>query len=217
MGSITCKFSHGRAGGLRLKMGVITTALGPWIQARSLPAVLIVCAGAAWDCTVTRCSQDPTVGFRRPAQRRDRQSGLGIAADRDFWRSRHVDAGITRLVDQRKIIAETLRPPPGEDFNARPLVHALIPRHGDLFQNRCDTRIQPILLKHNGDVAFCWRHGSVRHFGDVPMAESKRHLPFPSRRFEHLQLPVHLVSDETNRFRASSMECGKNKSVMTAS
>jgi hypothetical protein len=25
------------------------------------------------------------------------------------WQSRHVDAGITRLVDQRKITAETLR------------------------------------------------------------------------------------------------------------
>jgi hypothetical protein len=69
--------------------------------------------------------------------------------------------GRPKTVDQRKIIAEPLRPPQAADLNAGPLLHALIPWHGDLFQNRCDSRIQPILLKHNGDVAFCWHHGSV--------------------------------------------------------
>src|SRR6185436_17034026 len=42
-----------------------------------------------------------------------------------------------------------------------------------------------------------------KHLGDVPMPASKRNLPFPSPRLEHLQLPVHIVSDETNRCRAS--------------
>jgi len=69
--------------------------------------------------------------------------------------------GRPKTVNQRKIIAEPLRPPQAEDLNAGPLPHALIPWHGDLFQNRCDSRIQPIPLKHHGDVAFCWHHGSV--------------------------------------------------------
>jgi hypothetical protein len=142
---ISRKFSHGRARSLRLKKGAITTALGPVDLRMAVPAVLIVYAGAAWIGTVTRCSQDPTVGFRD----RDR---VGVSRHR---------RGRPKTVDQRTIIAEPLRPPQAEDLNAGPLLHALIPWHGDLFQNRCDSRIQPILLKHNGDVAFCWHHGSV--------------------------------------------------------
>ena len=76
--------------------------------------------------------------------------------------------GRPKTVNQRKIIAEPLRPPQAEDLNAGPLPHALIPWHGDLFQNRCDSRIQPIPLKHNGDVAFCWHHGSVNTLQTFP-------------------------------------------------